>query len=245
MRKRKAAHSALLQNLVMNSLMIVGCTLLVFSPTKQLFFLHLPYILSCLSSPKCVFLLVNVIVVFLVGESRLSGYNNSRRSSSTSDVYDEYIRRARAQRKSITSSSTPSQENLVEVACEVERQIVVVDKATSLDGETGIIIVDDETPLVEDEVVESQIGSEIITSGEIGSIEREISEQEEQQVLVNEDAKNGEEAEEQVEEKIEAAVEEVEAKGGGDELNRRIEDFIARVNRRRQLEIQSLVSCKA
>ncbi|CAI0381327.1 unnamed protein product [Linum tenue] len=164
----------------MNSLMIVGCTLLVYSPTKQFFFLHLPYILSCLSSPKCVFLLVNVIVVFLVGESRLSGYNNSRRSSSTSDFYDEYIRRARAQRK-----------------CE------------------------------------------------IASIESETSEQEEQQVLVNEDAKNGDEVEEQVEEKIEAAVEEVEAKGGGDELNRRIEDFIARVNRRRQLEIQSLVSCKA
>ncbi|CAI0381326.1 unnamed protein product [Linum tenue] len=170
----------------MNSLMIVGCTLLVYSPTKQFFFLHLPYILSCLSSPKCVFLLVNVIVVFLVGESRLSGYNNSRRSSSTSDFYDEYIRRARAQRKSITSSSS-----------------------------------------------------------EIASIESETSEQEEQQVLVNEDAKNGDEVEEQVEEKIEAAVEEVEAKGGGDELNRRIEDFIARVNRRRQLEIQSLVSCKA
>ncbi|CAI0627382.1 unnamed protein product [Linum tenue] len=170
----------------MNSLMIVGCALLLYTPTKQFLFLHLPNVLSCLSSPKCVFVLVNVIVVYLVGESRLSGHEgSSRRSSRISDVYDEYVGRARAQR------------------------------------ERGIVVVDDETTLFEDEAVESESDSEsVIVVDEITtSFEDEIVEQEEQK------EKGG--------------------RGAGDELNRRIEDFIARVNRQRQLEIQSLVSCKA
>ncbi|CAL1413593.1 unnamed protein product [Linum trigynum] len=253
MRKRKAAHSVFLQNLAMNSLMIVGCALLLYTPTKQFLFLHLPNVLSCLSSPKCVFVLVNVIVVYLVGESRLNGHEgSSRRSSLISDVYYEYVGRARAQRELVTSPSIPTQEKSTEVACEVERQIVAVDKVVSLDDEVvagqterGIVVVDDETTLFEDEAVESESASEsVIVVDEITtSFEDDIVEQEEQRVI-NENENNEEKVEEQVEDKIEV-IEEKGGRGAGDELNRRIEDFIARVNRQRQLEIQSLVSCKA
>ncbi|CAI0627381.1 unnamed protein product [Linum tenue] len=193
MRKRKAAHSVFLQNLAMNSLMIVGCALLLYTPTKQFLFLHLPNVLSCLSSPKCVFVLVNVIVVYLVGESRLSGHEgSSRRSSRISDVYDEYVGRARAQRELSESDSE------------------------------SVIVVDEITTSFEDEIVEQ-----------------------EEQSVINENVNNEEKVKEQL---VEDKIEDIEEKGGrgaGDELNRRIEDFIARVNRQRQLEIQSLVSCKA
>ncbi|CAN1295142.1 hypothetical protein LINPERPRIM_LOCUS22734 [Linum perenne] len=145
--------------------------------------------MSCLSSHKCVFLLVNAIVVFLlVGESRLErliGWSES--SSAVDDVYDEYIRRSRAVR---------------------EESVVVVSPAP----------VDETTSLFP---VEVEVADEAIPVHD-----DEVEEEEEKQVIV---------CEEKEEEKI-----------GGDELNKRIEEFIARVNRQRQVETSQLfVSCKA
>ncbi|CAN0929198.1 hypothetical protein LINGRAHAP2_LOCUS36930 [Linum grandiflorum] len=184
-----------LQNLVLNSLVVMGFSLLLYSPTKQLVLLHVPNLVSCLTSHACVFLLVNIIVVFLlVGESRLEslvGRWQLLESSSTSggDAYDEYIRRARTVKE--------------------EEPVVVKEEETQVEVEAA-----DETVSFHD----AEVGEEV----------------EDKQVIVCE-----EKVEEEVEEEEEEERKEVEEVGKGDELNRRIEEFIARVNRQRQIEIGS------
>ncbi|CAN1137228.1 hypothetical protein LINPERHAP2_LOCUS9923 [Linum perenne] len=184
-----------LQNLVLNSLVVLGFSLFWYSHTKEFVSQHVPDLMSCLSSHKCVFLLVNAIVVFLlVGESRLErliGWSESS-SSPVDDVYDEYIRRSRAVREeSVVVVSPPP-----------------VDETTSL-FHVEVEAADEAIP-VHDEVEEDD---------EMASFH---------------DAE------------VDDDVEKEEEKIGGDELNKRIEEFIARVNRQRQVETSQLfVSCKA
>ncbi|CAN1295143.1 hypothetical protein LINPERPRIM_LOCUS22734 [Linum perenne] len=184
-----------LQNLVLNSLVVLGFSLFWYSHTKEFVSQHVPDLMSCLSSHKCVFLLVNAIVVFLlVGESRLErliGWSES--SSAVDDVYDEYIRRSRAVREESVVVVSPAP----------------VDETTSL-FPVEVEVADEAIPVHDDEVEEEEVDDDV----------------EEKQVIV---------CEEKEEEKI-----------GGDELNKRIEEFIARVNRQRQVETSQLfVSCKA
>ncbi|KAE8724962.1 Gap junction beta-4 protein isoform 1 [Hibiscus syriacus] len=62
------------------------------SSMKQFLSIYLPCIWSSFSNPKCLFIVVNVIVIFLVGESGVVGSN---KSPADGDVYDEYVERSR------------------------------------------------------------------------------------------------------------------------------------------------------
>ncbi|XP_072999856.1 uncharacterized protein [Typha latifolia] len=67
---------------------------LVSSSLKLFFLVSLPNMVASLFEPKCLFILCNLIVLFLVGESKLS------RSSSAPDIYEEYMRRNKSKRES-------------------------------------------------------------------------------------------------------------------------------------------------
>ncbi|KAI4336552.1 hypothetical protein L6164_015066 [Bauhinia variegata] len=65
-----------------------------YTSAKQFTLVSLPNIFSVLVQPKCLYVVANVIVVFLVGESRLVGSY----SSSTPEIYEEYTQRIQSLR---------------------------------------------------------------------------------------------------------------------------------------------------
>ena len=211
-KKIQAMHSFKNQfcyNLMFHSFLALTCSLLCSSPLwfpslcssmKHFLFLSLPNKLSSYFGPKCLFILVNVIVVFLVGESRLVG----SQSSPEGGIYDDYVQRSRSLR-GISTHQDKAEESKPEIGQDQQTNIqdkeVVVkaedDKVTELTNE-GDNDVHEEAG-VEDDQHE----------------EKDIIEEEEESGLPPE------------------------------ELNRRVEEFIARVNKQRWLEGQFLVCCKA
>ncbi|KAF3432387.1 hypothetical protein FNV43_RR27127 [Rhamnella rubrinervis] len=160
-------------------------------------FMSLPSIWSSFFNPKCLFVVVNVIVVFLVGESKFLG---SSHSSPATDIYSEYLERSQSlkgQRRQ--SSSTTFQEKKE-------------DKNLKLDEYYSAVVerVDDikEVEAKEDEVDEFEDCKE--DDGDENNIVDDHHQQE----------RDGEE----------------EVGLPAEELKRRVEDFIARVNKQRRLE---------
>ncbi|KAJ4710791.1 Zinc finger E-box-binding homeobox 1 [Melia azedarach] len=175
-------------NLMIYSLTGLACSLFCCYPywfsslscsIKQFLFIHFPYIFSSFCNPKWLFIIANVIIVFLVGESNLM--SSSANSSPANDFYDEYVERCRRIRG--TASTFPEKK---EEKKPHERQRV-------------------------DEVKEVIKAKEASVEGE------------------EEKERDGEE----------------EAGLPTEELNKRVEEFIARVNKQRWLEARSLVCCKA
>ncbi|KAM7269630.1 hypothetical protein ACFE04_025127 [Oxalis oulophora] len=177
----------LIYKLTLNSLALVICSLISSNPFYFLlssikhFFISLPYIWTALLfSPKCLFIVVNVIVAFLVLESKLFGAKSTRSSSPANEIYDEYIEKRKQQLREIRQVPPTSDIVLVEV----EQQKESVYETSCLEEQENV---------TENEKVVEQVGKE---------------------------------------------------KGKDqlptEELNRRIEDFISRVNRQRLLESRSL-----
>ncbi|KAJ6713713.1 MYELIN TRANSCRIPTION FACTOR 1-LIKE [Salix viminalis] len=169
---------------------------------KNSLFLSLPNKLSSCFGPKCLFILVNAIVVFLVGESRLVG----SQSSPVGEIYDEYVERSRSLR-----GVSPHQD-------EEDKQ------ETDQDRQTHIQV---------KEVVVKEQGTKEVTE------------------LTNEGGKHGHEefeveGDQHGEKEILEEEEEEEEESGlpPEELNRRVEEFIARINKQRSLEAQFLVCCE-
>jgi hypothetical protein len=167
------------------------------------------------------FILVNVIVVFLVGESRFGGSH----SSSVGEIYDEYVERS----WSLRGVSTHQ------------------DKAE--DSKLEVNWVDQETNVQDKEVVLKEEVAELTNKGD-----KEVAVKEEDGREVNELTNKGKkDAHEEVKvkedrhEEKEISEEEEEEESGlpPEELNRRVEEFIARVNKQRWLQAQLLVCCKA
>ncbi|KAJ6307686.1 hypothetical protein OIU76_017475 [Salix suchowensis] len=169
---------------------------------KNSLFLSLPNKLSSCFGPKCLFILVNAIVVFLVGESRLVG----SQSSPVGEIYDEYVERSR----SLRGVSTHQDEE--------DKQ-----ESTDQDHQTHI--------QVKEVVVKEQDTKEVTEltneGGKHGHEEVEV-----------EDDQHGEK------EILEEEEEEEESGLPPEELNRRVEEFIARINKQRSLEAQFLVCCE-
>ncbi|KAF5185370.1 hypothetical protein FRX31_025042 [Thalictrum thalictroides] len=138
-----------------------------------------------ISSPKCLFILCNIIVVVLIGESKLVG---GSKSSPTTDIYDEYMNRSIALRKVRNSSST----TIVKKKEKVVRMDTVDDNVKQSGYDEAVY----------EEVVEGDKGG----------------------VVVEEEAS---EKKLEIDEKLDLPAE---------ELNKRVEDFIARVNKQRRLE---------
>ncbi|EHA8587642.1 hypothetical protein COCNU_scaffold002867G000060 [Cocos nucifera] len=138
----------------------------IFSSLKLFYFALLPNLHAILFGPKCLFIVCNLIVVFLISESKLS------KSSLSPDIYEEYMNR--------------------------------------------------NTKLWRLPTGESKKGS---------AFKKAFAEE-------GEEEKGGGGWEE-----VEGGCQELDEEGkkGLDELNRRVEDFIARVNQQRRLETRMLL----
>ncbi|KAH0991957.1 hypothetical protein GBA52_003440 [Prunus armeniaca] len=178
--------------------------------------MSLPNSWSGFFNPRCLFIVVNFIVVFLIGESRLSG----RQSSPANEMYNEYVERTRSLRAPISMFQEKKEERTV-LAILSQKE----DNAKILEEKEV-----DETK--EDKHEDDQ--DEDFKECE-GTDEEEKEEEKEKKV-------------EKKEEEIEQEKEEEEEEAAGipaEELNKRVEAFIARVNKQRSLEARFLVCSKA
>lgn len=230
-KKLQAIHSLKTQfyyNLMFRSFLALTCSLLFSFPlwfpslcsSMKLFLsLSIPNKFSSFFSPKCLFIMVNVIVVFLVGESRFGGSH----SSPVGEIYDEYVERSWSLR-GVSAHQDKAEESKLEVN--------LVDQETN---------VQDKEVVLEEEVAE-------LTSKE----DKEVAVKEEDDREVNELTSKGKKdvheevkAKEDRHEEKEISEEEEESGLPPEELNRRVEEFIARVHKQRWLQAQLLVCCKA
>ncbi|KAE8662324.1 hypothetical protein F3Y22_tig00113548pilonHSYRG00110 [Hibiscus syriacus] len=182
MKKQKktqfSIHNATLHLLA--GILLFTCSLLFFpdirspcSSMKQFLSIYLPSIWSSFSDPKCLFIVVNVIVLVLVGESGVVGSN---KSPAGGDVYDEYVERSRFRVRGTEAGSNEDK------GMDCEEEVVRCESESAVEGTS-----------------------------------ENIAEKEDEQA-------------------VELPAE---------ELNKRVEEFIARVNKQRLMEAQLLVCCKA
>ncbi|KAJ8634158.1 hypothetical protein MRB53_027494 [Persea americana] len=148
----------------------------------KLFFLgSLPNTGAFVVGPKCLFVLGNMIVIYLVRESKLAGSSSS--DSPTSDAYDEYVKHSRG----LIKLSTVERKEKSEVSL-IEENVEVI---------TETIVEDEEKKGREDKNMKKGV-VDLDREEEFGL--------------------------------------------PADELNKRVENFIARVNEQRKLEAKMMVS---
>ena len=201
-------------NFLFHSLIALTCSLLcsfpfwfasISSSMNCFLFMSLPSVWSSFSNPKCLFVVVNVIVIFLVGESKFLGSSNS---SKATDIYSEYVERSQSlKERRQYSSSTTLQEKKEDKNLKDECYSAVVKRVEDVK----------EVEAKEDEVDEFEDCKE--DDGEENNITDDHHQQE----------RDGEE-------EVGLPVE---------ELNKRVEDFIARVNKQRWLEELEYSNTKA
>ncbi|GLU06246.1 hypothetical protein SLE2022_232930 [Rubroshorea leprosula] len=209
-------------NLVLHFLAALICSLLwsypyrfpsLHSSMKHFCLISLPCIWSSFFNPKCLFVVVNVIVIFLVGESKLV----STSSSPSDDIYNEYIERSRSLRRSVSTSH-------------------------------------DKSMTIKDEKVEDEKEVELIIK-EVSSVENKQEEEEEKEnhekveTVEEEDEEKEKEGEEEAarvpltlmkgEHKERRDKDEEEDELPIEELNKKVEEFIARVTKQWRLEVNS------
>ncbi|XP_021287287.1 cilia- and flagella-associated protein 251-like [Herrania umbratica] len=225
-----------LYNLILHLLAGLACSLFfsyaywfpsLCSSMKHFFLISLPCIWSSFSNPKCLFVVVNVIVIFLVGESRFTGKN----SSPAGDIYNEYIERSRSLRKVPVSTTQ-----------EKTRQKKMVEEGEK-DAESKQVVNRGDDKGVEEEDEELAEAKEVMKPDEKEEKEEEKEAEAKKQDRVVQET-YGVVEEEGSEEKENDIVEE-EAGLPAEELNKRVEEFIARVNKQRWLEAQLVVCCRA
>ncbi|KAL3500990.1 hypothetical protein ACH5RR_035439 [Cinchona calisaya] len=171
-----------------------------FPSLKQHFFtIFIPNIYSFFLSPKLLFVVGNVIVLFLVGESKLLG----RGSSPATEIYNEYVRRSQSLRPQ--RSWQVDEYKKLEMQMDIKRSTRINEKSTSVHHNKD----DEKKKEIEEQT--SHNNREAVCK--VDSVEEKL---------------HGEGEEEEEEEKIVVLAR--------DELNRRVEEFIARVNKQRRLE---------
>ncbi|PIA51036.1 hypothetical protein AQUCO_01100096v1 [Aquilegia coerulea] len=189
----KYKKNQFLNNLILYSLIVIGCILFCSSPLwlppiysfmKIFLFVYVPYMKTYISSPKCLFILCNIIVVVLIGESKLVG----SKSSPTTDIYDEYLSRSVSLRESRNTTTLVKKKNNKE-------EVIRMDAFEN----------------VKQSGYDEGLYEEMVEGVKRGGGEDKTS-----------DEKNL-----NIDEKLVLPTE---------ELNRRVEDFIARINKQRRLE---------
>lgn len=228
MKSYKKSH--FVDSLILHFLVALTCSVVCSYPLwgpslsssmKHFFLISLPYMWSYVFNPKCLFVVVNVIVIFLVKESNLI----STSSSIEGEIYNEYVERSRSLRRVSTPRQTRDQIKPVEVELKEESK-VENNKAFEEEKEIEEIVEDYKEALEEDEKVE---GNDV----DVKEDEKIVEEEEKVEL-----------APEIVEEKSEKGKEKMEEEVGilpAEELNKRVEAFIARVNKQRWIEANSVV----
>lgn len=199
-------------NLLPHSLFALTCSFLCCFPfwfaslssyMKCLFIsLSLPNIWSSFFNPNCLFVVVNIIIVFLVGESKLLDASDS--SSPVADIYSEYVERSQSLKRQQESRLQEKKE---------ESKLEAYKEEMNLKDELNIIKSADE-----DQEVKSK-------DDEVDDEFEDCRDQEDVDItnIAEEDERDGEDEDE-------------ESGLPAEELNKRVEEFIARVNKQRRLE---------
>ncbi|GMN56595.1 hypothetical protein TIFTF001_025711 [Ficus carica] len=112
-------RNQLLKNLFLYSMTGLACVFYstpfwlptVSSSMEVLFFVYLPKLKSIFFSSKFVFILGNLIIVALIGESKILSSNSTTSPTSSEAYFEEYMTRKRNLQK--FSSSAPNQEIIV------------------------------------------------------------------------------------------------------------------------------------
>ncbi|KAL6623188.1 hypothetical protein ACP70R_033067 [Stipagrostis hirtigluma subsp. patula] len=209
------------------ALAIIGTVTLLprmYSCLRIFFVESLPSIVSAVVAPKCLFVFSNIIVLYLVSQSKLS--RSSRELVNIDDGAgargEGGVHHGREEEEVVVREDLLPK--IVEGSIQ-EQENMVVEKAH------GIIVVQD---VVQMDPVEEE--GDVVLCDPHDMRQEKV---EEVELVEAEEAKVGiEEQESAVEEELEEA--EVPP---ADELNRRVEDFIARFNMERQLEARMLVCC--
>ncbi|KAM1859776.1 hypothetical protein ACFX13_012032 [Malus domestica] len=229
-------NSQFLYSLFVHSLIAVTCSLLCsysysfpsLYTIKHLLFMSLPNFCSGFINPKCLFIVVNFIIVFLIGESRLSG---GKQLSPVTEMYNEYIERSQILRRPPSTFQEKKEER------------TVPEKLNPI--KEGNVESNEDKEVDEGKEDDDQDHEEEEDFKECGDNDEE--EREEEKGVEKEEEKKEETEEEKDEEKKEEIEEEREEEKAGipaEELNKRVEDFIARVNKQRWLEARFLVCCE-
>ncbi|KAI7996584.1 hypothetical protein LOK49_LG10G00089 [Camellia lanceoleosa] len=193
-------NSLFLTNLILHLVTALLCTLFfcsfwfphLFYSLKHFIFVSLPNLKSFLFSPKCLFIVGNAIIVYLVRESKLT----SSFSSPASDVYDKYVESSRSIHESSTNTEK-TEEGKLEMSI-IDKRVNKIEKKYVVQKEKG-----------EEKVREDDGGRD---HDHDNKVKEERGEEEEPGLPT-------------------------------EELNKRVESFIARVNRQRWLEAR-LVDCE-
>ncbi|KAM4109430.1 hypothetical protein ACB094_03G119000 [Castanea mollissima] len=220
--------SQFLFNLILHALVAITCSLLCSYPNwfpslrysvKHFLFTSLPNISSFLVNPKCMFIVFNVIVVFLVGESKLV---NSK-ASPANEIYDEYVERSQSLRERSHSTVEEIKERTVETNSDTHEEYNKRDQ--SLKGDSTLLEKKEERKL------EMNLEEDKVNRIETKEVKKEEG-KEVVEVEDDDDAGDDGEAEE-------------EAGLPAEELNKKAEEFIARVNKQMRLEAKLLACTKA
>lgn len=211
--------SRFVYNLVLSSLVALTCSFFYSHPfgfasltssIKYFLFISVPNIWSSFLNPKYMFIVFNVIVAFLVGESKLLG---SESSPVPNDIYDEFVERSRrlrgVQHKYFNDLGEEKKEDNNLEVLHVSKEIVYEDKEIALEHK------EDKHDHQKLEEEEAETDDEEFKEAENNDEYEEKDGQEESEGMPAE------------------------------ELNRRVEDFIARINKQRWLEARILICGQA
>lgn len=185
-----------LDTLIFYCLTILTCIIFCFSPLwfpslcssmKNFLSISVPSFWTCIFNPKCLFIVCNVIVVFLVGESKFFG--SAKSSDPATEVYQQCLERSK------------SSDSIQKISSIKEKMMI----HQELKPESSFMEEVDVTSVVSDHVREEKV----------------MKRQEEPHAMAQS----------------------CYPLPADEELNQRVENFIARVKKQRKLETGVLVYC--
>ncbi|KAB8117445.1 hypothetical protein EE612_059468 [Oryza sativa] len=204
----------------------------MYSFMRALFMVYLPSFALAIVAPKCLFIFSNIIVVFLVGESKFGHPKVDKENVSAVVEGDMVVHDKEGEEEVVVDLVIPAitgDDQCEEL--EDEEFVVLEEQVDALLSSDGV-----EIDQIGDEGHDLAVGevviSDMMRKEEEGVVDQLVLEDEEVLVEVE---RYRHEAEEAVEERDDLLP--------ADELNRRVEEFIARFNMERQLEARMLVCC--